>query len=223
MSIQIQGTGGSIAEVDGSTYRALRVTQRPTDYGTRGIYRVALISEPMTADIVPNSDFFQMRWPITPQLALIWGLTIEGFSNDTTPFVPGVGYLGLFIARNWTVIGSVSGFTVSLLGSRQTLRSSMAKSQISPMRMCTGDYITNGNRVLDAQPVGQARFAIGSSTNTNFLQQVGLYGSGSMEDGGNNSPIVLSQNEGIVINGSVPASGLWQFGLSVLWSEVEAY
>ena len=36
MPIQIQGNGGTVAEVDGTNFRALRVNNRPVDYGALG-------------------------------------------------------------------------------------------------------------------------------------------------------------------------------------------
>ena len=41
MAVQFQGNGGTVAEVDGTTFRAIRVSSKPLDYGTLGHYRVA--------------------------------------------------------------------------------------------------------------------------------------------------------------------------------------
>ena len=41
MAIQIQGNGGSVAEVDGTGFRAMRVSPRPVDAGSLGHYRLS--------------------------------------------------------------------------------------------------------------------------------------------------------------------------------------
>ena len=42
-------------------------------------------------------------------------------------------------------------------------------------------------------------------------------------DPGSESPLVLAQNEGFVIRATVPATGTWQFGCTVTWTELTAY
>jgi hypothetical protein len=36
-------------------------------------------------------------------------------------------------------------------------------------------------------------------------------------------PLILAQNEGIVIQATVPATGTWQFGVKIDWTEITAY
>jgi len=40
---------------------------------------------------------------------------------------------------------------------------------------------------------------------------------------GGESPLVFAQNEGFVVRATVPATGTWQFGVTVAWTEVTAY
>ena len=62
MAIQIQGNGGVVGEVDGSTFRALRITPRPVDYGAFGIYSYGGSSGILPAALGGNSEIFQFRW-----------------------------------------------------------------------------------------------------------------------------------------------------------------
>jgi hypothetical protein len=45
----------------------------------------------------------------------------------------------------------------------------------------------------------------------------------SLESGGNPAPMVLAQNEGVVIRATVPATGTWGHGVTMAWSEVATY
>lgn len=224
MAIQIQGIGGVVTECDGPTYRALRVTLRPLDYGALGQYRcVAWTSgAPIPAGVAANTDIYQLRWVSTPQLAIIWGISIDGWFS-TTGFTPGFANLTLTVARNWTVDGS-GGFPAVLTGNNQKLRTSMGTSLMGAIRIVSGATpLTNGTRTLDAQPIGQISWVVTAAANAQFLGQVTLYGAPSLEDGGNPAPVVLAQNEGLIGRITVPATGTWNFGMTVAWSEVAAY
>jgi hypothetical protein len=35
--------------------------------------------------------------------------------------------------------------------------------------------------------------------------------------------LLLAQNEGFVVRATVPATGTWQFGVTVVWTEVASY
>ena len=222
MAIQVQGNAGAIVEVDGTTYRAVRVTIRPTDYGLIGQYRISMQSGTMAAGMAAFSQVFQARWTDTPQICLVWGLSIDGLAGGTVSFTAGYGYFGLQVARAWTADGS-GGTPAVLTGSNQTLRSSMATSSMGAIRIASTGALSAGTSTVDTQGVGQAFFVVSTTASLNYLYQYGLYGSTSMEDGGNPAPIVLVQNEGVVLNVSMPASGTWKFGVTMAWSEVNSY
>jgi hypothetical protein len=222
MSIQIQGYGGVVAEVDGSVYRALRVTLRPVDYGSLGQYRCSLLSGTMAAGLGAASQVFQVRWTSTPQLALIWGVSIDGLSGSATTFTAGFALFNLVVARSWTADGT-GGSTATLTGNNQKLRTSMGTSLMGTIRIASTAALGAGTSTLDGQSEGQISFSIGTTANVNYLLQTGLYGASSLEDGGNPAPIVLAQNEGVVARATVPATGTWQFGMTVAWSEVASY
>jgi hypothetical protein len=222
MAIQIQGNGGTIAEVDGATYRALRVTVRPVDYGALGQYRIALLSGTMAAGLGAAAEVFQARWTQNPNLALVWGLSIDGMSGSATAFAAGFASISLTIARAWTVDGG-GGSAATLTGNNQKLRTSMATTSMSAVRISTTAALTAGTKTLDAQAEGQISFCMNTTISVNYMSTIGLYGSLSLEDGGNPAPIVLAQNEGVVVRATVPATGTWQFGVSMAWSEVASY
>jgi len=222
MSIQIQGFSGVVAEVDGTTYRALRVTIRPVDYGALGQYRLSLLTGTMAAGLAASSQIFQARWTSTPQLAIVWGLSMDGFFGGTSAFTAGFALFNLTIARVWTVDGS-GGTSATLTGNNQKLRTSMGTTLMGAIRIASTGALGAGTSTLDGQAEGQIAVSIGTVASVNYFGQVGLYGASSLEDGGNPAPIVLAQNEGIVVRASVPATGTWRTGVTMAWSEVAAY
>jgi hypothetical protein len=222
MAIQIKGYGGVVAEVDGTTYRALRVTLRPVDYGSLGQYRIAMLSGTMAAGLGAGSEVFQARWTASPQLALIWGMSVDGLSGSATAFAAGFSLFSVTIARSWTADGG-GGTAATLTGNNQKLRTSMGTTLMGSIRVASTAALTAGTKTLDSQPEGQISLAMGTTASVNYLGQVGLYGSSSLESGGNPSPIVLAQNEGLSVKATVPGTGTWQFGISMAWSEVATY
>jgi hypothetical protein len=222
MAIQIQGNGGVIAEVDGTTYRALRVTVRPVDYGALGQYRISMLSGTMAAGLAAASEIFQARWTQNPNLAIIWGVALDGMSGSATAFTAGFASFTLTIARVWTADGS-GGTAATLTGNNQKLRTSMATTSMGTIRCATTAALGVGTKTLDAQAEGMLSFCMATTISVNYLSNIGLYGAMSLEDGGNPAPIVLAQNEGVVVRATVPATGTWQFGVSMAWSEVTSY
>lgn len=226
MAIQIQGYSGVVVENDGETFDALRVTLRPVDYGALGQYRLNMWSNPiMAAGLAGGSDIYQVRWTVTPQIALIWGVDLDGFFASTG-FTGGFANFTLTFARSWTVDGS-GGTAANLTGNNNKLRTSMGTSLMGAIRNATGSStLTTGTRTLDAQPLSTLPFAISTATNTNFMSMqgpLGFYGAVAHEDGGNPAPLVLTQNEGLVVRATVPATGTWGFAITLAWSEVASY
>jgi hypothetical protein len=222
MAIQIQGNIGVICEVDGTTYRALRVNIRPVDYGMLGSYRCSLYSGTIAAGFSPYGDVWQCRWGVSPQLALIWGVSLSGLAGGTSAFTTGYCFAGLTMQRAWTVDGS-GGTTAVFTGNRQKLRASMASSLMT-MRIANTSSLTRGTSTADSQGIGNFMCAVGTTPSFNYTNgQVNLYGSMSLEDGGNPAPVVLAQNEGIAFQVAVPGSGTWGIGVTALWSEVSSY
>lgn len=221
MAIQVQGNGGVIAEVDGTTFRALRVTARPADYGALGSYRVSMISGTMAAALGAASEIFQARWTDATRLALVWGISLDGLAGSATAFTAGFATINVAVARGWSADGS-GGTAATLTGNNQKMRTSMGTTLMGAIRVSSTAALTAGTKTIDAQPEGQFTFSIGVVVSAIYVPNVmALYG--NLEVGGNPMPIVLAQNEGIVKRATVPATGTWQFGTTMSWSEVTSY
>lgn len=216
MGIQIQGAGGSLAEVDASA-RALRLSRRPREFGALGSYRKGLLSGTMAAGLAGGSDIFQMRWTDATRLALVHRVILDGLGGSATAFTAGFGFIAAFIARAWTVDGS-GGTSGTLTGNNSKLRTSMGTPLLSAIRCATTAALVPGTRTPDSQEFGHYSMTFGTATSVQYANQVVLF-----DESATDMPIVLAANEGIFLSAGVPATGTWQFGVTVEWSEVNAF
>ena len=225
MSIQIQGNGGTVVEVDGTSYRALRVTNRPLDVGSLGHYRLSMASGTIAAALAANGELFQFRWTDATRLAVIHKIMISAGANVAAT-VAGLVTLEAAVARSFTAAGT-GGATATLTGNNQKTRTSMGTTLLGEARMATTAALGAGTKTLDSQGIGNVTFGIGTgaittAVNLNLLDKIDLL----EMDANQAHPLVLAQNEGFVIkNGATawPATLTWALGVSVIWAELAAF
>ena len=99
MAIQLQGNGGVVAEVGGTTYRALRGEWRPLDPGSLGGYRIAMQSGVMAAGLAANSEIFQFRWTDATRLCVVHKCIFDGLGSIVA-FAAGVVNIRAAVARS---------------------------------------------------------------------------------------------------------------------------
>jgi hypothetical protein len=224
VGIQITGNGGTVAEVDGTTFRAIRTTGRPIDYGALGFYRASASSGTMAAALAANSEIFQFRWPDATKLAIITRVAISAGANVAAT-AAAITSLRMTAARGWTVAGS-GGTRFTMTGNNQKLRTSMGTSLVNDIGVATTAGLTAGTKTLDAQDLGGIQFGIGTGAittalNLNIIPLTEILNI----DASNDHPLVLAQNEGFVIRSGIifPATMTWAFTVNVSWAEVAAY
>lgn len=218
MGIQIQGFGGTIADVGGSAFRALKIQQMPLDYGTLGSYRKSLLSGTMAAGLAANASVWQWRWSDATRLGIVRRLTVDGMGGSATAFTAGFGKFDVLPARSFT--GNGSGGTVgTFTGNNGKLRTAMGTTLVGDIRISSTAALTAGTWTLDTDPIGQYSFTIGTTISAQYLNQAALLG----EDVGPEHPFVAAQNEGLNLRATVPATGTWQFGVTCAWAEVAAF
>lgn len=218
MAIQLQGNGGTVADVDGTNYRALRTTLRPIDYGALGSYRLSLLSGTMAAGLAANAEVWQFRWSDATRLCVITKVVVDGISNTATAFTAGVGNFQLYVARSWTADGS-GGTAATITGNNAKLRTDMGATLLGACRISSTAALTAGTKTLDNQASGQMSLAFPAVASTQIENRISLF----EPNPGMESPFILAQNEGLVIRATVPATGTWSFGVTVNWVEVTAY
>jgi hypothetical protein len=218
MAIQIQGNGGTVADVDGTNYRAMRTTLRPYDYGALGSYRMSLLSGTMAAGLAANSEVFQFRWSDATRICVVTSVIWDGLSGSATAFAAGFGKVDMMVARSWSADGS-GGVAATISGNNAKQRTSMGSTLLGAVRASSTAALTAGTKTLDTQAIGQYSAAIGTGTSVQWMPQFDLFHA----DPGGESPLILAANEGFVIRATVPATGTWQFGATVCWTELAAY
>lgn len=215
MSLQVRGYTGTVAEVD-STSRSLLVEPRPLQHAA-GHYQIAMVSGTMAAGLGAGSEIFQLRWTDSASIALIRSVRL--WAGGITAFTAGFASFRLSFATSFTVAGT-GGNTATLTGRNGKLRTSMTATAMNEIRCASTAALTAGTKTLDAQSLRTVGGATTATAGTVILPPTELLNSSA---GDPDHPVVLAQNEGLIIIATVPATGTWTFGVDVDWLERSAY
>jgi len=218
MPLQFQGFSGVVGDIAGTGFRAMKVQQMPVEYGTLGSYRLSMLSGTMAAGLAGNAEIFQFRWTDATRLCLVQRGVLDGVSGSATAFTAGFGKIDLLIARSFTASGS-GGTAATITGNNGKMRTAMGTTLLGEARCASTAALGAGTKTLDSQAIGQISLSFGTAVSVQYVNQTPLLG----EDIGTTHPLVLAQNEGFAIRATVPATGTWQFGVTVIWTEVATY
>jgi len=220
MPIQVQGNGGVTAEVDGSVYRALRITNRPLDYGSFGHYRLAT-TVALVVSQAANGTLFSFRWGDATRLAVLLGLRLKLIQTAaaTATITP---RFQVFIARSFTVADS-AGTAITLTGNNMKKRTSgMGTTLVSDIRKsAVAAGLTAGTRTLDAEPI----LELGAQQTITTVNQQ-QYVADLDPDGAQHPTQVFAQNEGFIVRGPTivfGVAGTADLMVDLTWAEVSAY
>lgn len=224
MPIQIQGNGGTVAEVDGTTFRALQTTIKPADHGSLGSYAYAGFTGILPAALAANSEIFQFRWTDATRLCLINQVKISAVVS-TTFFAAGVPVqIDLVKSTSWSAAGT-GGTAITpaaLLKKRTSMGSTLVAS--GDIRIATTAALGAGTKTLETLSRGTlaAPGPITASLNGQIIPPGTSLHDSDVSNG--EHPIVLVQNEGISIRSvAVPATGTWTCAIKIDWTEVADY
>jgi hypothetical protein len=213
--IQLKGfTTANVAEIEANT-RALRTTLRPEDIGSLGFYKEGIESGVMASGLAANSPIFMFRWNHATNLALIKRLT---FSAATiTAFTAGIARIDAFVARSFTA-DDTGGTSFLPSGNFNKLRTSFGATLAAGIRASATATLTAGTRTTDTNPIGSI---VGGVPATAGVTMIAPYPIIDQRPG--EHPLVLAQNEGLIVQATVPAAGTWGFGITIDWAEIAAY
>lgn len=218
--IQVVGSTNNTtaAEVETGTL-AQRVVVRPDDYGSLGIYHQGANNgtTAMAAGLAAAAPIFSFRWSNASNLCLVKRVLFT-MGSGGTGFTAGSAQFNMFAARSFTVSDS-GGTSILPATNSNKLRTSMGTTLLGDARISATATLTAGTRTLDAQPIASISVPIPVTTSAIFIpanstmfdQRVGEH------------PLVLAQNEGFVIQATVPATGLWFFSVQWTWEELASY
>ena len=223
MAIIQSGVDSSLLTVD-PTFKAARVSVRAPE--AVGYFQLGAVSGNLTnTTVVANGSLFSMRWaPGNGKLAIIRRVTVN--------FVQTVGWtaaaaqpVGLYIARSWSVSDS-GGSALTVAANTNKMRTSNDPSLFaapSDVRVATTATLTAGTRTLDTNPIAVGLLAASqvAAASANYPQQTIVLHDVNTGD----HPIVLDNNEGIVLNNMVvwPAAANGLISVNVEWFESNSY
>jgi hypothetical protein len=169
----------------------------------------------MAAGLAGGAPVFSYRYG-GANLAIVRKITAEA-DDVTTAFVAGAGKFDLIAARSFTA-SDTGGTAATLTGNNGKLRTSFATTAVSDLRISSTATLTAGTRTLDAQPLASVEFPVPTAIDAALMPTTPLLQSNVGE-----SPLVLVQNEGFVIQATVPGTGTWSMSVRVCWDEVAAF
>lgn len=218
MSIQLQGNGGTVAEVESGT-RSLRVTTRPIDYGSLGSYRLAT-TVALVVTQAANGTLFSWRWGDASRIGVVFFHALQCLQTAiaTATIMP---RFQTFIARAFSASDSV-GTAITITGNNMKKRTSMGTTLITDIRKAAvAAGLTVGTRTLDAEAILElcTQQTITTANQQNYRNILDLTSSGDM-------PVVFAQNEGFIVRGPTiifGAAGTADLSVEVAWAELTSY
>lgn len=210
--LKILGAGGAAAEVD-PVFDGLRVTQFPVE--CLGGYRYSGVSGLVTG-VAANGELFQMRWSDTANLALIDYVRVR--STLTTAFTAAQELIHeIILAAAWSVSGT-GGTAITPSATNLAKRSSFPQSKIGDMRIASTAALGVGTKTLYGNALAAQHGWAGAQGQTAIDLTIDL------TNGGAEYPVVLAQNEGLVIRNGVAmgAGGVMKTSVEIAWREIAA-
>jgi len=230
MGVQIIGNGGTIAEVGGTTFRALKTNNNPIDYGSLGSYGMSAQTGTLAAALAASAVVFSARWSDATRFAIVhrmrWRfLPLTPFTaatlTDHTSF-------DAFQATGFTA-SHTGGTAITLAGNNLKRRMSMSSTLFTDLRIATTAALGGGTLTLLTQAFAQS-IRKGNRVNpaaaTEEVIQPTTDGAEWSPDVCNGEhPIVLAQDNGIIVRNRTvwPAAGTGILVVQMDWTEAAAY
>lgn len=216
MAIQVQGNGGTVAEVDSTTHRAVRTSIRPGEGSLfSGAFRKAQRSGTIGAGLTAASLVYGFRWAPTPSTALALIRRVQVSFGNVTAFAAGFFDVDMFRAPSYTVLEGTGGTAGTYTTTNGKLRSSHATSLGAASYISTTAAISGGTATLDTDPMGTVSESVAATAGAPpttirdiFRALPGEY------------PLVLATSEGFVLKATAPATGTWNIAVTIEWDEV---
>lgn len=202
---------------------ASRVSVRPMEVGTRGSYALGVVSGVMAAGLGANAEIFQMRWIDATRAMLLRSVQLSA-GPGTTAFAAGPIEFNATVARGWSADGGAGTAVVMSTTDTNVKRTSHPNSLFSDtgIRFSATAALTAGTKTLDANRFASITSWVSSVATTAasspFVNPGTILWQRSASD---EYPFYFAQNEGLVIRATVPATGTWQYSLTVEWTEID--
>jgi hypothetical protein len=225
------GTSAVDADVDAGT-KALKVRTHPMD--VLGSYQIESISGTMAAGLAAGSTIYSCRWGDATRQMLLRRVAFDARTLGTA-FTAGTFLFEMVIARSFSVSDSAQT-SILPTGNNQKRKTSFGTTLLTDLRIANTGAITVGTRTLDAAAIMNIRGHVpATAVNYPMVSAAGAVIPGASTvagacipvelfapDWSGEWPIVFVQNEGFIIRATVPATGTWDFSVTLESSEVAA-
>jgi hypothetical protein len=224
MGIQMQGNGGTIAEVGGTVFRSLNTNVKPIEYGALGHYRTSVrISS--TAAQAANSRIFEIRNTHATNLIIPTRMNIRAI--QATAGTLQENSLDVYKVTGFTVVDTTNTVTpVSSVKRGSTMAAFPGGAAVRHLTLAgAAAGMTGGTLTKDTQFFATFPYMVtaGAATATYQPPQWGPYE--CFDDVNGTHPFVLVQNEGIIIENrvlNVTSMGIVWY-IDFCWAEVAAF
>lgn len=209
---------------------AARVSARPWEYGALGHYRFSVVTGTLAAALAANAVVFSAQWTHATRLAVITGFRTRFL--PLTPFTAATltdhTSFDAFVGRTFTA-AHTGGTALTLTGNSLKVRASMAATTFADLRIATTAALGGGTVTLDPHPFAQSlrkgnRINPAAATEEVIMPTMdGL--NVDFRSGDGEHPLLLAQNEGIVVRNRTvwPVAGTGILLVEMTWGEVAAF
>jgi hypothetical protein len=187
------------------------------DYGALGVYSLATVTGTMAAGLGAGSEIWQLRWTHDTNKCLIHQISFSA-GNQATAFTAGHAVFDLIFARAFTADGTGGG-TATITTNNGQLRTDFPTTGLGSIRTATTAALGAGTKTLDAQALTNVVVGIPAVAGSVIVPPTNLW----IHEEDFSQPIVLEDNEGLIIRATVPATGTWTAGITVRWSELQEF
>lgn len=218
---KLLGKDGTNQQAVDPKHFAARTSLRPMELGARGAYSIGLSTGVLPAGLGANSEVFQFRWSHATLFAILRQVRVAA-AVSTTAFVAGVPpQLELRMAHGWTVQGTLgTGITFGTDDSKKRQNFAQTAMAAGDCRIATTAALGAGTKTLQGTALATMNGNIAGATVTTQIIPPGtvLW----QRDTGDEYPVVLAQNDGVVIRSvEVPGTGTWKLTVTFEWSEID--
>ena len=180
-----------------------------------GSYSATMTSGTIGAGLAAASPIYAFRYTGTG-VAVVRRVIFS--AGDLVGFAAGFVNLQLFAARAFTA-SDTGGTAATLTGNNAKLRTSFATTGVGQIMIANTGTNTPGTRTLDSTALGGLSVSVLTTAGASVIAPTNLFGP---FDAGL-YPAAFANNEGFVIQATVPATGTWQATITVEWDEYAAY
>ena len=217
MPIQVQGPSGTAAQVEVNT-QAIRMRVSPVDVTSNGSFLTTAVSGTIAAATFNSAACCFSARNTSATIYMILRRLAVGMNSLGTGYTAGVGRFDMYLARTFSGTDS-GGTTLTLTGNNAKKKTGFATSILSTQVFVSSTgVVTAGTRTLDTQAQISLIYGVTATTNSVMLATTDML----PRDPGNNYPLTIAQNEGIVLNATLPATGTGNIFVTMEWDEVTA-